>query len=166
MFQSKSHLQAFPVILSPHSPLHSDAPPVWCPDPATDQTFSQGQKQNTQLHHCSSCSDLQALIFTSYFQTLSLGLKVDEIYMQEGEAESPFLQTLSLGVYCLVEVGIVEEIVPPRSNSEGCLAQFLLFLECGARQHLSLCIGPRSQFQGNKKSFTQHSTLFPKRNIK
>lgn len=72
-----------------------------------------------------SCSDLQALISTSYFQTLSLGLKVDEICMQEGEAKSPFLQTLPLGVYCLVEVGIVEEIVPPHPNLEGCLAQFL-----------------------------------------
>lgn len=28
--------QAFPMILSPCSPLHSDAPPVWSPDPATD----------------------------------------------------------------------------------------------------------------------------------
>ena len=45
--------------------------------------------------------------------------------MQEGEAESPFLQTVPLGVYCLVEVGTVEERVPPHSNSEGCLAQFL-----------------------------------------
>ena len=76
---------------------------------------------------CSSVShsDLQSLISTFCFHTLSLGLKVDEICMQEGEAESPFLQTLPLGVYCLVEVGIGEEIVPPLPNLEGCLAQFL-----------------------------------------
>lgn len=89
------------------------------------QLIKHSARNRSKIRSSVSCSDLQALISTSYFQTLSLGLKVDEICLQEGEAKSPFLQTVPLGVYCLVEVGTVEERVPPHSNSEGCLAQFL-----------------------------------------
>lgn len=58
--------QVFPMILSPYpSSWCSDAPPVWFPDPATDQASSQRWKWNAQLHVLEKTSSSYSHALTS-----------------------------------------------------------------------------------------------------